>query len=100
VKPVIFPRMSNLTKRLFADEPTGQFFLSFRQSFVKHGREVGGMSPDRPLPRLSPRQECVCRVCVMPAFYAFYAFPALRKSVSYENTERLKVQVPLRHFPL
>ena len=37
---------------------------------------------------------CVCRVCVMHAFYAFYTFHALIESVSYRNMERLKVQVP------
>jgi len=33
-------------------------------------------------------------VCVAPEFYAFYAFSALIMSVSYGNTEGLKVQVP------
>ena len=46
------------------------------------------------LPRLSPRWERVCRVCVAPEFYAFYAFGALVEFVSYGNTEGLKVQVP------
>ena len=49
------------------------------------------------LARLSPRWECVCRVCVAPEFYVFYAFGALVEFVSYGNTEGLKVQVPLRH---
>jgi hypothetical protein len=39
---------------------------------------------------------CV-RVCVVPEFYAFYAFSALIESVSYANMETSKVQVPLRH---
>jgi hypothetical protein len=37
---------------------------------------------------------CVCRVCVPPAFYAFYAFSAIVEPVSYGNMEGLKVQVP------
>jgi hypothetical protein len=41
----------------------------------------------------------VCRVCVAPAFFAFYAFCALLKSVSYGNTEGLKVQVPPPALP-
>ena len=36
----------------------------------------------------------MCRVCVAYDFYAFYAFSALLKSVSYGNTDGLKVQVP------
>ena len=39
-------------------------------------------------------KKCVCRVCVMPEFYAFYAFHALIESVSYGFMEGLKVQVP------
>ena len=34
------------------------------------------------LSRLSPRWERVCRVCVAPEFYAFYAFGALVEFVS------------------
>jgi hypothetical protein len=36
----------------------------------------------------------VCRVCVAPESHAFYALTALVRSVSYGNTEGLKVQVP------
>lgn len=37
---------------------------------------------------------CVPSVCVADEFYAFYALYAFTRSVTYENMEGSKVQVP------
>ena len=42
----------------------------------------------------SAGDERVCRVCVAHEFYAFNAFSALSKSVSYGNTESLEIPPP------
>jgi len=44
-------------------------------------------------------RRCVCRVCVLHAFYAFCAFHALVESVSCGNMEGSKVQVPPPAYP-
>src|SRR5262249_27571414 len=43
---------------------------------------------------LTISQDCVCRVCVLYEFYAFYTLYAFKESVSYGFMEGLKVQVP------